>query len=299
METDRLLDGVYQVALIATLWSTGLALGASITMRDIGSALRRTSLLARISVLDVVLIPALAWLVLRVVDLNDDLAVGVLLVAIASAGPVGMKFSQMARGDLSLAIALVVLLEAANAFAIPIWVALVMPAGAKVPLGPVVTILVTLVLLPLSIGGVAKTTAPRIVSRWVPPLTRFSTVGIVLVVAILLARNLERLLEAFGSGVALVALALAVASAALGWALGGTGHASRRTAALVTTVRAGGPALAIASEAFAGRPGVAVAIVVYGVIALVVALTLAVLWGRRGQLDLRSAVETREGDRDR
>ena len=297
METDRLLDSVYQVALVATLWSTGLALGASITMRDLGSVLRRTPLLARISVLDVVLIPALAWLVLRVVDLNDDLAVGVLLVAIASAGPVGMKFSQMARGDLSLAIALVVLLEAANAFAIPIWVALVMPTGAEVPLGPVITILVTLVLLPLSIGGVARASAPRVASRLVGPLTRLSTAGIVVVVAIVLARSLDLLLDAFGSGVALVALALSAAAAALGWALGGTRIASRRTASLVTTVRAGGPALAIASEAFPGRPGVAVAIVVYGVIALVAALVLAVLWGRRREPDLRSTVET--GDRDR
>ena len=299
METDRLLDGLYQVALFATLWATGLALGASITMRDLGSVLRRTALLARISVLDVVVIPALAWLALRVVDLNGDLAIGVLLVAIASAGPVGMKFSQMARGDLSLAIALVVLLEAANAFAIPIWVALVMPGGAEVPLGPVITILVTLVVLPLSIGGAAKAIAPRITARWVAPLTRLSTAGILLVVAILVTRNLGRLLDAFGSGVALVALALTAASAALGWALGGTGLASRRTSSLVTTVRAGGPALAIASGSFADRPGVAVAIVVYGVIALVIALILSVLWGRRGELDLRTSVETGESGRDR
>jgi bile acid:Na+ symporter, BASS family len=297
MEADRLLDDLYQVALIATLWSTGLALGASITLRDIGSVLRSTSLLARISVLDVVVIPALAWLVIRMVDLNDDLAVGVLLVAIASAGPVGMKFSQIARGDLALAIALVVLLEAANAFAIPIWVALVMPAGAEVSLGPVITILVTLVVLPLSIGGVARAGAPRMAFRLVRPLTRLSTVGILLVVGILVTRNLELLLDAIGSGVALVALALSAASAALGWALGGTGFASRRTASLVTTVRAGGPALAIANEAFAGRPGVAVAIVVYGVIALVVALILSVLWGRRGDPDPHSVVEI--GGRDR
>jgi BASS family bile acid:Na+ symporter len=293
------LDSVYQVALNVTLWATGLALGASVTMRDLGSVIRRGPLLARISVLDVVVIPALAWLVLRVVDLDDDLVVGVLLVAIASAGPVGMKLSQMARGDLALAITLVVLLEVANAFAIPIWVALLMPAGVVVSLGPVVTILVTLVVLPVSIGGVVKAIAPRMASRWVAPLTRLSTAGIVLVVAILVARNLALLLEAFGSGVALVALALAAAAAALGWALGGAGLASRRTASLVTTVRAGGPALAIASEAFAGRPGVAIAIVIYGVIGLVFALILAVLWGRRGDLDLRPAVETGERDHDR
>jgi bile acid:Na+ symporter, BASS family len=293
------LDSVYQVALNVTLWATGLALGASVTMRDLGSVIRRRPLLARISVLDVVVIPALAWLVLRVVDLNDDLVVGVLLVAIASAGPVGMKLSQMARGDLALAITLVVLLEVANAFAIPIWVALLMPAGVVVSLGPVVTILVTLVVLPVSIGGVVKAITPQMASRWVAPLTRLSTAGIVLVVAILVARNLALLVEAFGSGVALVALALAAAAAALGWALGGAGLASRRTASLVTTVRAGGPALAIASEAFAGRPGVAIAIVIYGVIGLVVALILAVLWGRRRDLDLRPAVETGERDHDR
>jgi BASS family bile acid:Na+ symporter len=293
------LDGAYQVALNVTLWSTALALGASVTMRDLGSVIRRTPLLARISVLDVVLIPSLAWLVLRAVDLDEDLVVGVLLVAIASAGPVGMKLSQIARGDLALAIALVVLLEVANAFAIPIWVALLMPAGVEVSLGPVVTVLLTLVVLPLSIGGLVKTTAPRIASRWIGPLTRLSTAGIVLVVAILVARNLALLVEAFGSGVALVALALAAAAAALGWALGGAGLASRRTASLVTTVRAGGPALAIASEAFADRPGVAIAIVIYGVIGLVVALALAGCWWRGGDARPRPAVETGEGDHDR
>lgn len=297
-EIDRLLDVVYQVALIATLWLTGLALGATIAPRELGAALRRTPVLARVAILDVVIVPALAWLTLRAAGVEGDVEIGLLLVAIASAGPFGMKASQIARGDLPLAIALVVLLEAANAVGVPIWVALLMPEGVDVPLRPVIATLVWLIVAPLVVGGLANLKTPNLAATWAPRLTRLSDVGIALVVALIVTRNAGRLLDAFGTGAPLVALFVAAASAALGWALGGPSRGGRRSASLVTTIRAGGPALAIGSVAFAGRPGVPIGIVVYGAIALVLSLALAVRWGRVGTERLRRTAKIGGGDDD-
>ena len=68
----------------------------------------------------------------------DRYATGLLLVGMASAGPLGIKAAQLARADLPYAIALVVVLGVANAVAIPVWVALLLPPGVQVPMGPVV-----------------------------------------------------------------------------------------------------------------------------------------------------------------
>ena len=89
----------------------------------------------------------------------DHYATGLLLVGVASAGPLGIKAAQLARADLPYAIALVVVLEAANVVAIPVWVALLLPPGVQVPMWPVVRTLLLLVLAPLAVGMAVRAPA--------------------------------------------------------------------------------------------------------------------------------------------
>jgi len=111
---DGSLDQLYQVALVLTLWITGLGLGMSFGPRQILRTLRRGGLFARAAVLDVVIVPLLVWALVQVFSVPDRYATG-LLVGVASAGPLGIKAAQLAGADLPYAIALVVVLEAANA----------------------------------------------------------------------------------------------------------------------------------------------------------------------------------------
>jgi bile acid:Na+ symporter, BASS family len=127
---DRALDQFYQVALVVTLWITGLGLGMSFRPSQILRALRQGGLFARAAVLDVVLVPLVIWGLAQAFSVPDRYATGLLLVGMASAGPLGIKAAQLARADLPYAIALVVVLEAANAVAIPVWVALLLPPGS-------------------------------------------------------------------------------------------------------------------------------------------------------------------------
>jgi hypothetical protein len=117
---DRALDQFYQVALVLTLWITGLGLGMSFGPGQILRTLRRGGLFARAAVLDVVIVPLLVWGLVHALSVPGHFATGLLLVGVASAGPLGIKAAQLAGADLSYAIALVVVLEATNAVAIPV-----------------------------------------------------------------------------------------------------------------------------------------------------------------------------------
>ena len=200
----------------------------------------------------------------------------------ASAGPLGIKAAQLARADLPYAIALVVVLGVANAVAIPVWVALLLPPGVQVPMGPVVRTLLLLVLAPLAVGMAIGARWPATAKRlagWAPPL---STLGLVVVIALVLARSVGLVAEAFsrwaggGDGCA--------GGAGVGLAAGRAGPSTRAATSLVTGVRANGPALAIAQASFASLAAVRVAIVAFGLCSILLPVLVAIVVGRHGSV---------------
>jgi bile acid:Na+ symporter, BASS family len=279
---DRSLDQLYQVALVLTLWITGLGLGMSFGPRQILRTLRRGGLFVRATVLDVVIVPLLVWGLVQAFSIPDHYATGLLLVGVASAGPLGIKAAQLARADLPYAIALVVVLEAANVVAIPVWVALLMPPGVQVPMWPVVRTLLLLVLAPLAVGMAVRARRPPTAARLAQLAAPLSTVGLLVVIAIVLARYARIVLDAFVA-VGPAALTAVLLALLLGWLLGGPARPTRAATSLVTGVRANGPALAIAQASFPSLAAVSVAIVAFGMFSVLLPVSFAIVAGRTAQ----------------
>jgi predicted Na+-dependent transporter len=108
----------------------------------------------------------------------------------------------------------------------------------------------------------------------------------VAVVAIVLARDGDALGETFAERVPLVAVLALGGSFALGWSAGRRAARPIRIAiALVTAVRASGPALAIAGTSFAERPGTRLAIVVFALVSVVGSSLAAVVLARTGSVE--------------
>ena len=275
---DRSLDQLYQVALALTLWITGLGLGMSFGPGQILRTLRRGGLFARATVLDVVIVPLLVWGLVQAFSIPDHYATGLLLVGVASAGPLGIKAAQLARADLPYAIALVVVLEAANVVAIPVWVALLLPPGVQVPMWPVVRTLLLLVLAPLAVGMAVRARRPPTAARLAQLAAPLSTVGLLVVIAIVLARYARIVLDVF---VAVGPAALTAVLLAL--LLGGPGRPTRAATSLVTGVRANGPALAIAQASFPSLAAVSVAIVAFAMFSVLLPVSFAIVAGRTAE----------------
>jgi len=111
---------------------------------------------------------------------------------------------------------------------------------------------------------------------WAPPL---STVGLVVVIALVLARHVGVVAEAFAAvgPASVMAVLLALL---LGWLLGGPALSTRVATSLVTGVRANGPALAIAQASFPALAAVSVAIVAFGIFSILLPVLAAIVIGR-------------------
>lgn len=186
------------------------------------------------------------------------------------------------HADLPYAIALVVVLEAANVVAIPVWVALLLPPGVQVPMWPVVRTLLLLVLAPLAVGMAVRARRPPTAARLAPLAARLSTVGLLVVIAIVLARYARIVLDVFVA-VGPAALTAVLLALLLGWLLGGPARPTRAATSLVTGVRANGPALAIAQASFPSLAAVSVAIVAFGMFSVLLPVSFAIVAGRTAE----------------
>jgi BASS family bile acid:Na+ symporter len=269
---DRVSDGV----LLLTLWSTGIGIGMSLGLRELLAPLRQSGLVVRVVVLDVAGIPLIVWALVEMLSIPADYAIGLLLVGFASAGPLGIKAAQIAGADVAGAVSLVAVLEAANALAIPVWVALLMPPGVVVPLGELVATLAVVVLLPLALGMAMRTRRPHSARRWAARAMALSNVLLVVVIVLVVGRNLATLAEAFAAGIVPAVLLAVAAALVLGWLAGGPARPTRAAVALVSGVRANALALGIARTSFPTVPAVSVAVVTYGVISALVPVAVAV-----------------------
>lgn len=278
---DGVLDGMYVAALVVALWGTGLALGMSHGVRELFEPVRRKGLMLRVAAIDVVVLPLVVWALVRVFAVPGDYAIGLLLVGVASAGPLGIKAAQIARADVPAAVAFVVVLELVNLAAIPFWVAVLLPPGTEVDTLAVVRTMVVMVVLPLAAGIGVRRLAQARSERLTELALRVSDLGLRIVIALVLVRDADAVIEAAGELVPVVA-ALAVAAAlALGWVAGAPDRGTRAAAALVTGIRANAVGLAVAAASFSDRTDVRVGIVVFALFSVLGPLALATVLGRR------------------
>jgi len=282
---DRIAGDLYNGALFAALWMTGVGLGLSSDVGEFLSPLRNFRLLAKLIVLDVVAIPLLVWALTHLFNVQRDPAIGLLLVGVASAGPLGITASRIAGGDARAALSFVVVLEAANAAAIPVWVALLLPAGVVLSLGQLIVTLVALVLAPLLIGIAIRMWRGPGVQRWSTPLATASNLLVLFIIVLVLIRYSDDVADSAGRGVVAVAAITVVAALGAGWTIGAPYPGLRVVVALVTAIRANGLALAIAQASFPSRPATQAAVVTFGVFSIVVPTVVALgIAGWRGRL---------------
>ncbi len=223
------------------------------------------------------MIPPAAWAITELLGIPDPFAIGIILVGATAAGPLSVVAVQIARGDAILALATVTSLEIANAVAVPVWAGLLLPRSATVPIATVAAVLVAGVLAPIVVGSITRLRAAALADRLVPVARRVSMVGLVVVIAIVLAGNAEVVVTGAAAGVLLATVLVMAFALAGGWLIGGPSPASRLVIALVSAQRGSSIALAIAVTAFADIPEVAVAVAAFGIISVVVVPAMGVL----------------------
>jgi BASS family bile acid:Na+ symporter len=277
------IDRIVNFLATVTLFEMMVTVGLGVTIAEVARVARDWRVVARAGLANYVIVPAAAVLLLLVFHAAPLVAAGFLIAAVCPGAPYGPPFTGMAKGNVSLAVGLMMLLAASSALFAPLLLRLLLPLVSgdreiQIDVAKMIATLLGAQLLPLGIGLFLRNRRPALADRLRTPAQRLSLLLNVALLATILTVQFNTLIaippRAFVGMTALV-----LAGLAAGYLLGGPDRAERTAMAMATSVRNVAVTLVIAAASFPGTPAVTAA-TAFGLFQTILVALVALGWGR-------------------
>jgi BASS family bile acid:Na+ symporter len=271
------LQSLFTTAFVVT---SMLVMGMSLTVPQIIEPLRNLRLVVLALVAAFVVVPVTAVVLRAVIPMDEQLQIGLILMASAHGAPFLPKLTQIAKGNLAYAVGLMTLLIVATVIYLPIVLPLLLP-GVTVDAGAIASSLFIQMLVPLAIGLLVNARWPEAADEARKPLAQVSNISLVLLLVLMLGLNLPNVIGLIGSGALLATLILTVVAIGAGYLLGGPGQDTRGVTALGVALPNMAASFLIAGSSFADKPNVIVFLAGAGLIVMLINFPLAAELGKR------------------
>ncbi len=163
------------------------ALGLGLTVDDFVRVVKRPRDFAVGAVSQIILLPAVAFILISIWDLPNELALGVMIIAAAPGGVTSNILTAFARGDVALSISLTAVISLLSVLTIPLIIAFsyahIMKENAVGDFSVASTAISVFVIVavPVIAGLTARHFTPKLATRLEPSMRRVSAVLFVVV----------------------------------------------------------------------------------------------------------------------
>jgi bile acid:Na+ symporter, BASS family len=276
-------DGFVNLLAAVTLFEMMVTIGLGVTVGKIVAVARDWRILTRAGVANYVIVPAAAVALLFVFHAAPLVAAGFMIAAVCPGAPYGPPLTGVAKGNVPLAVGLMMILAGSSALLAPVLLRLLLPvvsgdASVQVDVVRMIENLVGAQLLPLAAGLFIRHRLPLLADRLAKPARALSLVLNIALLGTILTVQFDTLI-AIPPRAFLGMTALVFAGVAAGWLLGGRDEPDRRAMAMATSVRNVAVTLVIAVASFPGTPTVTAA-TAFGLFQTILVALIALAWGR-------------------
>ena len=276
-----ILEAFANLAILAFVITSMLAMGLSLTTKQIIEPLRNVRLVVKALLANFVLVPLLAYLILLVIPLAEPLAIGLILLATAAGAPFLPKLVEAAKGNIAFGVGLMVLLMVATIIYLPLVMPLLLPGVTVNPMD-IAGSLIVLMLIPLAIGLFINARYDDTAASLQPVMSQTSNISLILLSVLMLVLNFKNIIGVIGTGAILAIIIFIVVSFVLGYFLGGPGRDTKSVLGLGTGQRNLAAAMVVGSQNF-DDPNVVIMIIVASVLMLFILMPIAGEIGKRSQ----------------
>ena len=228
-----------------------LAMSLSLSVQQMTQPLKNARLVILALLGNFVLVPLLAYAIIKLIPLDQSLQIGVILLGTAAGAPFIPKLVQGAKGNVAYAVGLMFLIMVVTIFYLPFILPLLLP-GVEVNPWDIARSLIVTMLVPLVMGMLIKSHSPDVADHWAPVMQKTSSLTILILLVVGLGLNISNILGFIGTlGIGAIVL-LIVGSLVIGMLLGGRDPGVRSAMGLSTANRNGAAALLVATQNFSG-----------------------------------------------
>lgn len=192
-----------------------LCMGLTLTPRDFLRLRDCRAAIAAGIVLQFTVMPLTALAISKLMSPDADLAVGLVLVGSVAGGTSSNVMTYIAQGNVALSVSMTAISTVMSVVMTPLLLMALVGSTIDVPAGDLLRTLVQIILLPVLAGVAVNYLAQRYVARLKPVLAPISVGAIVVIIAIVVALNVDHL-----KGVAVTVAAATLAHNTAGLALG-------------------------------------------------------------------------------
>jgi arsenite transporter len=214
-----------------------VTLGLSNTIPQILATLKDRNLIIRVLVVNFILVPALALLLVAGLNLTPGLAIGLILIGLAAGSPFLPRVIQIQAGKRELAGTLGVLLTIISAFYVPIVTPFVLPGEPVIDPTLLFIAFVGMILLPLGIALFLRPGREEKVARMLPWLDRTSYGAFFAAFIGVIGVFFSQVTEIIGTGGFLAMIIFILAAFGIGYLFAGNDAGMRSVFAFGTAQR--------------------------------------------------------------
>ena len=202
------------------------------------------------------IMPLLAWGLSRAFQLDEALALGVVLVGCCPGGTASNVITYLAKGDLALSVGMTGVSTLLAPLLTPLLTWALAGKGVDVDVAGMLLSILWVVILPIVVGLTVKGLWPKFTEKVTDYLPAFSSVAIVLIVAIIIAANASKLLTG-GLLIVIVVVLHNLCGLSLGYLIGrllGLSEPKKRAISIEVGMQNSGLASSLATLHFAAYP---------------------------------------------
>ena len=122
MATNKALESAFTALSLVFLFIVGLGLGASSTVEDFKKAAAKPQAVATGFASQYLFMPIMAYILCQIFDVDDQIAIGAILVGASPGGTTSNIFTYWSDGDVALSITMSFLSTIAAFFMLPLWI---------------------------------------------------------------------------------------------------------------------------------------------------------------------------------
>ena len=253
---DEFLRQSVPLAIAIFLVTAMLSLGLELTLKQVMAPLRNRRLVIKSVLISGLAVPLVAIALTQAFAMEQALATGLIVYALAAGTEGGPKFVQLVNGNTAFAFGLLGVLLTVTVVFLPLAINLAIP-GAEVSVGEVVVKLLLLVALPIAVGMVVNAGAADLAARISPGVHRLSMIFLAILFFLVIYVNIEAIVSLQSTAV-LAGLLLFAIAYVVGYAAGGPAVEDRKALAFMTFARNGSISMLIAGQVFIEQPQVLV-----------------------------------------